>query len=473
MERKIDRVLQNWFEDRDHKALVLRGPRQVGKSYAIRKLGTERYDSIIEINFEDRPDYRSIFEGDLSADAIFEKLSFTFIKENFEGCLLFLDEIQSCPGAFSALKPLVEDGRCDIACSGSVLSEVVGDSRLTPMGSIELEYMEPMDFEEFLWAMGFSHAQTETIRSHISEMKPFDGFVLRQLNDLFKRYVVIGGMPASVSAYARTRMYKDSYEELESIMKLLSDDIGRYVRDPVDRIRIEQCMDSIPRQLSRERNASFLYSDVSIGSGYGRREFGPAISWLEGAGIVDLCRNIEEVSEPFEVKMSGNTFKIYVKDTGVLVYMLGPAVAKGVMDGEFTINNGAVIEDAISEALIRKGYKVHFYRNPTRRMELDFVFNYNGKLAVVEVESGRKKSARSLNKALSEDRAIDIAMKVSDSNISTDENGVRHYPLFGPSFFDDSEVLELPPLTGIDELKAALDRRPRRSFGIRGCARIR
>ena len=473
MERKIDRVLQNWFEDRDHKALVLRGPRQVGKSYAIRKLGTERYDSIIEINFEDRPDYRSIFEGDLSADAIFEKLSFTFIKENFEGCLLFLDEIQSCPGAFSALKPLVEDGRCDIACSGSVLSEVVGDSRLTPMGSIELEYMEPMDFEEFLWAMGFSHAQTETIRSHRSEMKPFDGFVLRQLNDLFKRYVVIGGMPASVSAYARTRMYKDSYEELESIMKLLSDDIGRYVRDPVDRIRIEQCMDSIPRQLSRERNASFLYSDVSIGSGYGRREFGPAISWLEGAGIVDLCRNIEEVSEPFEVKMSGNTFKIYVKDTGVLVYMLGPAVAKGVMDGEFTINNGAVIEDAISEALIRKGYKVHFYRNPTRRMELDFVFNYNGKLAVVEVESGRKKSARSLNKALSEDRAIDIAMKVSDSNISTDENGVRHYPLFGPSFFDDSEVLELPPLTGIDELKAALDRRPRRSFGIRGCARIR
>lgn len=461
MERKIDRVLQNWFEDRDHKALVLRGPRQVGKSYAIRKLGTERYDSIIEINFEDRPDYRSIFEGDLSADAIFEKLSFTFIKENFEGCLLFLDEIQSCPGAFSALKPLVEDGRCDIACSGSVLSEDVGDGRLTPMGSIELEYMEPMDFEEFLWAMGFSHAQTETIRSHISEMKPFDGFVLRQLNDLFKRYVVIGGMPASVSAYARTRMYKDSYEELESIMKLLSDDIGRYVRDPVDRIRIEQCMDSIPRQLSRERNASFLYSDVSIGSGYGQREFGPAISWLEGAGIVDLCRNIEEVSEPFEVKTSGNTFKIYVKDTGVLVYMLGPAVAKGVMDGEFTINNGAVIEDAISEALIRKGYKVHFYRNPIRRMELDFVFNYNGELAVVEVESGRKKSARSLNKAISEDRAIDIAMKVSDSNISTDENGVRHYPLFGPSFFDDSTVLELPPLTGIDELKAALDRGPR------------
>ena len=460
MERKIDRVLEDWSENKDHKALVLRGPRQVGKSYAIRKLGAERYDSVIEINFEDRPDYRSIFEGDLSADAVFEKLSFTFPGKDIEGCLLFLDEIQCCPGAFSALKPLVEDGRCDIACSGSVLSEIVGDRRLTPMGSIQPEYMAPMDFEEFLWAMGFTHAQTETVRSHISEMRPFDSFVLKQLNDLFKRYVVIGGMPAAVSAYARTRMYKDSYEELEGIMRLLSDDIGRYVRDPTDRIRIEQCLDSIPRQLSRERNASFLYSDVSIGSGYGQREFGPAISWLEGAGIVDICRNIEEISEPFEVKTSGNTFKIYVKDTGVLVYMLGPAVAKGVMDGEFTINNGAVIEDAVSEALIRKGYRVHYYSSPTRRMELDFVFNYNGKLAVVEVKSGRKRSSRCLNKALAEDKAIDVAMKVSDSNISVDENGVRHYPLFGPSFFEDSEVLELPPMDGIDGLKDALDREP-------------
>ena len=240
-------------------------------------------------------------------------------------------------------------------------------------------------------------------------------------------------------------------------MKLLSDDIGRYVRNPTDRVRIEQCMDSIPRQLSRERNASFLYSEVSIDSGYGQREFGPAISWLEGAGIVDLSRNIKEISEPFEVKTSGNVFKIYVKDTGVLVYLLGPAVAKGVMDGEFTINNGAVIEDAIAEALIGKGYRVHYYSSSPRRMELDFVFNYNGKLAVVEVKSGRKKSAKSLNKALSEDKAIDIAIKVSDSNISVDENGVRHYPLFGPSFFEDSAVLELPPMDYLDELKAALD----------------
>lgn len=456
MERKIDRVLRDWHERPGHKALVLRGPRQVGKSYSIRRLGEEVYDSVIEINFEDRPDLKTVFEGDVSADSIFDRLSFVFPDRPLEGCLLFLDEIQCCPGAFSALKSLVTDGRCDIACSGSVLSEIVVDRRLTPTGYVEIEYMEPMDFEEFLWAMGFSHAQTENIRSHISDMVPFESFVLSRLNDLFRRYLVVGGMPASVSAYSKTHAYTDSYRELEYIMRILSDDVDRYVRDPMDRIRIGQCIRSVSAQLSRERNPSFLYSDVSVRTGYGQREYGPAMAWLEGAGIIDMCHNIEEVSEPFEVKTRGNTFKAYVKDTGVLVYMLGSAVAAGIVDGNYTINNGAVIENAVIEALMRKGYRVYYYSSTSRRMELDCVLNMNGSLAVIEVKSGRRKSAKSLNKALSEDKAIDVAIKVSDSNISIDENGVRHYPLFGPSFFEDCRVLEPSPIDYLGDLKAAL-----------------
>ena len=145
-----------------------------------------------------------------------------------------------------------------------------------------------------------------------------------------------------------------------------------------------------------------------------------------------------------------------MKDTGLLVHKLGPAVANGIVEGDFTINNGAVIENSILETLIRKGYKVHYYSSSTRRMELDCVFNYNGRLAVMEIKSGRKKSAKSLNKALVEDKAIDVAIKVSDSNISIDENGVYHYPLFGPSFFDDCQVLELSPMNYLEDLKARL-----------------
>ena len=454
MERKIDKVLEAWRDRRNHKALVLRGPRQTGKTHAVRKLGAS-YESIIEINFETHPQYMSIFDGDLSADAIFERLSFYFPEASLSGCLLFLDEIQRCPAAYSALKPLVEDRRCDIICSGSVLSEISG-KKFIPVGSVELEYLEPMDFEEFLWALGFTHAQTEKIRSHILNMEPFDTFLLNRLNDLFRRYLVIGGMPASVSAYVETQTYSDSYKEMAYILKLLLDDVEQYVEDPTEKIRIRQCLTSIPKQLSRERNPAFLYSEVSLNSRYGQREYGPAIGWLESAGIVNLCSNIEEISEPFATKEKGNTFKIYVKDTGVLVYMLGPAVARGIVEGDFTINNGAVVENAILEALIRKGYRVHYYSNTVRRMELDCVFNLNGSLAVIEIKSGRKKSAKSLNKAMAEDRAIDVAIKVSDSNISIDENGVRHYPLFGPSFFEDCQILELPSLDGLDEVKRML-----------------
>ena len=173
---------------------------------------------------------------------------------------------------------------------------------------------------------------------------------------------------------------------------------------------------------------------------------------------IDLRYNVEEISEPFVIKTDENVFKIYINDTGLFVHMLGPAVASGIIGGDFTINNGAVIENAILESLIRKGYKVHNYSSVTRRMELDSVFNYNGRLAVVEIKSGKKKSAKSLNKALLEDKSIDIAMKISDSNLSIDENGVYHYPLFGPSFFEECRVLEFPPMDYLEELKAALDR---------------
>ena len=172
------------------------------------------------------------------------------------------------------------------------MSEIVGDIGFIPVGSVDLKYMGPMDFEEFLWAMGFSSAQTETIRKHVSDMEPFETFVLRQLNDLFKRFLVIGGMPASVSAYARTHMYTDSYNEQEYILKLLSMDIEKYISNQTDKIRINQCLESIPRQLSRERNASFLYSDVLIKSKYGQREYGPAIKWLDGAGVIDTFKNV-------------------------------------------------------------------------------------------------------------------------------------------------------------------------------------
>ena len=447
MERKIEEKLRAWKSQQKRKALMIRGPRQVGKSYIIREFGKKNYRKIIEINFEDNPDFKTIFENNLSADRLFLTLSYMLEGvESFDDCLLFLDEIQGCESALSAIKPLVSDGRCDIICSGSQLGNTIGVERLTPLGYVEIIHMEPMDFEEFLWAIGFSHDKTNTIRKHIRTMEPFDRAVLRKLNDLFLRYVTIGGMPEAVESFVRTGLYSESYKIQSSIFSLLRDDILRYCESSTDKDRISQCISSIPRQLSRETGNSFRYSDVSMNTKYGRREYGASISWLVNAGFIDICYNLEEISEPFVTKADGNTFKIYVKDTGMMTMMLGPEIGRGIVEGDFKINNGALIENAVASALVKNGYRLHYYSNLGKRIEIDFVANLNGRLAAIEVKSGRKKSARSLNKLAEIGQDVDVRIKISDSNLSVDENGIYHIPLFGASFFDECVPLELPSL---------------------------
>lgn len=443
MERKIDRKLAEWKSRPGHKALMIRGPRQTGKSYSIREFGKTNYRKVLEINFEENPIFKTVFEDDLSADKIF--LSLSYLLENvdsFDDCLLFFDEIQACDGAISALKPLALDGRCDVICSGSQLGNTLGVKRLTPIGYVETMQMEPMDFEEFLWALGFSHSRTSKIGESLKTMTPFDKPILKKLNDLFLRYVTVGGMPEAVDAFVRSGLYSESYRAQTSISALLREDILRYGDDPTDKDRISQCIESIPEQLSRESGNSFRYSEISVKSGYGRREYGSAISWLENAGIINICRNLEEISEPFRTKTDGNMFKVYLKDTGILTSMLGPEIGRRLIDGDYKINNGALLENAIASALVRKGYRLYYYSNPAKRMEIDFVANLDGKIAAIEVKSGRKKSARSLIKLAENGQKTDFLIKVSDSNISVDENGVYHIPLFGPSFFDECRPLE-------------------------------
>ncbi len=443
MERKIESKMAEWKSKPEHRALMVRGPRQVGKSYSVRRFGEANYRKVLEINLEDSPEFRSVFQDNLTADGIFLSLSYLLDGiESFEGCLLFLDEIQACEEAVSALKPLSIDGRCDIICSGSQLGNTLCVERLTPVGYVDVVHMEPMDFEEFLWALGFSHERTSEIGTHVKTLTPFDRSVLRKLNDLYLRYVTVGGMPRAVEAFARTGLYAEPYSVQASIHALLREDLLKYGENPTNKDRIAQCLDSVPKQLSRESGSSFRYSEVSMRTGYGRREFGPALSWLSNAGVIEICRNLEEISEPFSIKTDGNMFKVYLKDTGIMTFMLGPETGRGLIDGDYKVNNGALVENSVASALVKKGYRLYYYSDPAKRVEIDFVANLNGKIAAIEVKSGRKKSARSLLKLAEIGQDADILIKVSDSNLSVDENGVCHLPYFGPSFFDECRPLE-------------------------------
>lgn len=466
MRRKITDKLLEWKGSHGAKALVIAGARQVGKTYSITEFARENYRNSIYINFEDQPEMRGLFEEGTSADVLYERLSYTFDLDTND-CVVILDEIQLCHQAMSSLKPLAIDGRCDVIASGSLLGTETDTDTLSPMGYTETIVMEPMDFEEFLWAMGLSQSQTESIARHVSERTPIDNFILRRLTDLFKRYIVVGGMPQAVKTYAEEGNYSKVSEVHKDIYERICADAKKYAPRRADKLRIQECLDSIPRQLSNEKKV-FTYSDILIKRGYGKREYGSALLWLEKAGIIDVCHNLEEPAEPLKTKSIEDSFRVYMKDTGVLVYMLGPNVASAIVNGDFYINNGAIMENVVAESLIKKGYTIYFFLKERRKtpdgkvvrggMELDFVVNLNGSVTAFEVKSGNDRRSRSINRLPESGYRVDRRIKLANSNIMTDASGLEHYPLFTVSFMEGCRAPDIGPVDYMDDLRAALDR---------------
>lgn len=466
MRRKITDRLLEWKRGHGAKALMISGARQVGKTYSITEFVRENYRNSVYINFEDQPEMKALFENGTSADVFYERLSYSF-DFDIEDCAIVLDEIQLCSSAMSALKPLAIDGRCDVIASGPLLGTVTDTNVLSPMGYTETIVMEPMDFEEFLWAMGLTRSQTESIGRHIVERTPMDDFVMKRLTDLFRRYMVVGGMPSAVRTYAEEDNYALVSEVHREIYDRICEDAKKYAVRRADKLRIQECLDSIPRQLSNEKKV-FNYSDILMKRGYGQREYGSSILWLMNAGIIDVCHNLEEPAEPLRTKSRADSFRIYMKDTGILTYMLGSNVASGVVNGDFYVNNGALMENMVAESLIRKGYDVYFFLKEKRRdsegrvvregMELDFVVNLNGSITAIEVKSGRDRRSKSINRLPESGYKVDRRIKLAESNIMTDPSGIEHYPLFAVSFMEECRAPDLEPVDYIDDLKEALDR---------------
>lgn len=226
MERKIDPVLKRWKESESDKVLVITGCRQIGKTYSVRELG-KTYASFIELNLEDNPSQRELFTGDISSESILEKLSFIPGINIVDGnTLLFIDEIQAFPDAISSLKSLAQSKRIHVIASGSLLGlklrkrkiskkDDEEKRRLSPKGYTKTVTMHSMDFEEFMWALGISHKVTSGIRECINGRKPMDGFVLKKTEELFRKYLVVGGMPQAVEAYVSTNDYGKVLDSLD------------------------------------------------------------------------------------------------------------------------------------------------------------------------------------------------------------------------------------------------------------------
>ncbi|MBQ8179085.1 MAG: ATP-binding protein [Candidatus Methanomethylophilaceae archaeon] len=459
MERKITRRFEEWRANPSRKPMILTGCRQIGKTYSVLEFAEREYRSFVYINFEVDPDKRMLFDGSLDPGSLVPRITLSERTRLYPGeSLIVLDEIQNCPNAYSALKPLFYDGRFDVIGLGSFLGVNLDDedSRISPLGHVEVIRMHPMDFEEYLWAMGIKRELVDEVARCIRSREEVPEYFNRILTEHFRRYMVVGGMPEAVGIYARTSDYSRAAKALDDIITLLMKDAGRYSRK-AGREKINACFRSIPRQLSRE-DKRFHYSDVEKRKNSGRRMYGNSLAWLEEAGLTIRCNNLTEPVMPLSERESEDSFKIYMADTGILMRLMPDTDPALVVLNDPNVNHGALMENAVASALSKKGYTPCFYSRRDSTLEIDFVIGYGGRVALMEVKSGRNRRAKSLRTLMSERAANRDGYKIMDTNVEVDTDGIVHLPIYAASLLEDHVVGGIPDVgTDADTVNRMFD----------------
>lgn len=403
IKRKMYKYLINWKQKKDKSALIIKGARQVGKSYLVREFGRNEYEGYIEINFLKNPLYKNIFKGDLSAEEIFKRLSAYIpnLKIIPFKTLLFLDEIQVCAEARTAVKFLVEDGSVDVISSGSLLGlsyledddKNVTEPTSLPVGYEEQITMYSLDFEEFLWAKGYNDDAIAYLKDFYISNKE----VSKELNDkyleLFREFMIVGGMPEVVQTFIDTNNFQEASKIQGKILADYQDDISKHAKGQ-EKIKVRQCYDSIPKQLAKEYK-KFQYSVVEKGKT--SKKYGGSIKWLCDSSLVNKCSNVNEAYIPLLAYEMDDQFKLYLNDTGLLLYLYGPETKLAILNNTLKGNaKGGIYENIISESLLKRGYKLYYYKTQNSSMEIEFVIEKNGEVIPIEVKTGND-STPSLN----------------------------------------------------------------------------
>lgn len=403
IKRKMYKYLINWKQKKDKSALIIKGARQVGKSYLVREFGRNEYEGYIEINFLKNPLYKNIFKGDLSAEEIFKRLSAYIpnLKIIPFKTLLFLDEIQVCAEARTAVKFLVEDGSVDVISSGSLLGlsyledddKNVTEPTSLPVGYEEQITMYSLDFEEFLWAKGYNDDAIAYLKDFYISNKE----VPKELNDkyleLFREFMIVGGMPEVVQTFIDTNNFQEASKIQGKILADYQDDISKHAKGQ-EKIKVRQCYDSIPKQLAKEYK-KFQYSVVEKGKT--SKKYGGSIKWLCDSSLVNKCSNVNEAYIPLLAYEMDDQFKLYLNDTGLLLYLYGPETKLAILNNILKGNaKGGIYENIISESLLKRGYKLYYYKTQNSSMEIEFVIEKNGEVIPIEVKAGND-STPSLN----------------------------------------------------------------------------
>ena len=415
--RKIDTFLSNWKKSDERFPLIVKGARQIGKTEAIRHFAKNNYKSVIDINFVLQKQYKGIFDDGFEVDTILKHIS--LINPDFEfpvgETLIFFDEIQDCINCATSLKSFKMDGRYDVICSGSLMGINYNEIESNSVGYKEDYEMYSLDFEEFLWAKGYKAEQLEDLYQKLLTTTPLSSIEYDVMLENFKEYMVLGGMPAVVFTFVTQKNYSGTLKMQKQLLLDYEEDITKYAHG-LDKGKILDIYRKIPVFLGKD-NKKFQISKVRAGAR--NRDYVGTVSWLDNAGIINVCYCMSSPELPLKGNYNPDNYKIYFRDTGLLIGSLDEEVQQDLRSNKnFNTYKGALYENIVADMLVKQGYNLYFYRNEKGTLGMDFFVRDSDSLIPVEVKANDS-STPSLNALIDKETYEDIkyGIKLANKNI--------------------------------------------------------
>lgn len=380
--RTVDRILIDHFKI-SKTALLIEGARQIGKTFSIRQFG-KKFKTYIEINFIEQPKAISLFKDLSNTKDLLARLSlFTKQKLIKRDTLIFFDEVQICPEVITYIKFLVDEGSYNYILSGSLLGIEINDLRSVPVGYLTIKRMFPLTFREFALNLGLNSSILENLETSFKEKKPVDDFIHKKMMELFRVYLVVGGMPAAVNRYIETNNLNEVIDIQNQIVNLYKKDITQY--DKNNKLAIAQIFELIAPQLNSQ-NKRFIIKDIKSGVKFDRYE--NSFLWLKDAGVALPVYNVETPKIPLKLSKSRSLFKLFMSDVGLLASEYSQGIQLKIISGDDKLNYGAIFENYIAQELTACEHDLYYYNNK-KRGELDFLIEYDGEVLPIEVKSGK------------------------------------------------------------------------------------
>ena len=451
MKRKIYQTLLKWKKERKGEvALLIEGARRIGKSHIVEEFGHDEYESYILVDFSKvSPQVMEFFDLYLDdLDTLFLNLELYFRCKLFPRqsrgqearSLIIFDEVQFCPRARSGIKHFVKDNRFDYIETGSLVSIKKNVKDIMIPSEEHPVQMYPMDFEEFLWAMG-EEAIIQLIKNQFAKLKPLGLDMHRKAMTLFRQYMIVGGMPKAVDTYVKTRDFTKVDTIKRAIISLYRNDIQKYAEG--NEVRVTSIFDLIPSQLQKHEK-KFRLSEIKAGARM--REYEGAFFWLNEAMVANICYGATEPNIGLNLKLENSSLKCYMADTGLLISMafdenriMQESLYKKLMMDKLEVNEGMLVENIVAQMLKAKGHKLFFYSNYSReaedRMEIDFLIakpsiTSKHNISPIEVKSTNRYTISSLEKCVRKYKNYLSTPYVIHTSDLAEKDGIVYLPLY-------------------------------------------